>query len=150
MSKGPGRIGTRVGRIRDWLGRQTGSWIGRLSFLWFRRYMQASKNSGASTTAYFMLSVVPTALVAVALFGWLPRAAVAGPWAVLGAMWVVVVAGDALHLPSWLLDALPFSATPYQPAEPFAWSPILLLTLVAAVLFVAGVGRFRRRDVQPA
>ena len=31
--------------------------------------MQASKNSGASTTAYFMLSVVPTALVAVALFG---------------------------------------------------------------------------------
>ena len=69
MSKGPGRIGTRVGRIRDWLGRQTGSWIGRLSFLWFKRYMQASKNSGASTTAYFMLSVVPTALVAVALFG---------------------------------------------------------------------------------
>jgi uncharacterized BrkB/YihY/UPF0761 family membrane protein len=69
MSKGPGRIGTRVGRIRDWLGRQTDSWIGRLSFLWFKRYMQASKNSGASTTAYFMLSVVPTALVAVALFG---------------------------------------------------------------------------------
>jgi uncharacterized BrkB/YihY/UPF0761 family membrane protein len=69
MSNGPGRIGTRVGRIRDWLGRQTGSWIGRLSFLWFKRYMQASKNSGASTTAYFMLSVVPTALVAIALFG---------------------------------------------------------------------------------
>jgi uncharacterized BrkB/YihY/UPF0761 family membrane protein len=69
MSKGPGRTGTRVGRIRDWLGRQTDSWIGRLSFLWFKRYMQASKNSGASTTAYFVLSVVPTALVAVALFG---------------------------------------------------------------------------------
>ncbi len=69
MSKEPGRTGTRVGRIRDWLGRQTDSWIGRLSFLWFKRYMQASKNSGASTTAYFMLSVVPTALVAVALFG---------------------------------------------------------------------------------
>jgi uncharacterized BrkB/YihY/UPF0761 family membrane protein len=69
MSKGPGRIGTRVGRIRDWLGRQTDSSIGRLSFLWFKRYMQASKNSGASTTAYFMLSVLPTALVAVALFG---------------------------------------------------------------------------------
>ena len=69
MSKGPGRVGTRVGRIRDWLGSQTDSWIGRLSFLWFKRYMQASKNSGASTTAYFMLSVVPTALVAIALFG---------------------------------------------------------------------------------
>jgi membrane protein len=69
MSKGPGRIGTRVGRIRDWLGRQTDSWVGRLSFLWFKRYMQASKNSGASTTAYFVLSVVPTALVAIAIFG---------------------------------------------------------------------------------
>jgi len=69
MSKGPGRVGTRVGSIRDWLARQTDSWVGRLSFLWFKRYMQASKNSGASTTAYFMLSVVPTALVAIAFFG---------------------------------------------------------------------------------
>ena len=70
MSRGPRRInvGTRVGRIRAWLARQTDSWVGRLSFLWFKRYMEASKNSGASTTAYFMLSVVPTALVAIAIF----------------------------------------------------------------------------------
>lgn len=68
MSKGPGRVGTRVGRIRDWLARQTDSWVGRLSFLWFKRYMEASKNSGASTTAYFMLSVLPTAFAAIALF----------------------------------------------------------------------------------
>jgi len=69
MSKRRSLVGTRVGRIRAWLARQTHSWVGRLSFLWFKRYMQASKNSGASTTAYFILSVVPTALVAVALFG---------------------------------------------------------------------------------
>ena len=71
MSRGPRRfnVGTRVGRIRDWLARKTDSWIGRLSFLLFRRYMEASKNSGASTTAYFMLSVIPTALAAVAIFG---------------------------------------------------------------------------------
>jgi hypothetical protein len=68
VSKGPGRIGTRVGSIRDWLSRQTQSWVGRLAFLWFKRYMQASKNSGAATTAYFMLSVVPTALAAIAFF----------------------------------------------------------------------------------
>jgi membrane protein len=68
VSKGPGRVGTRVGRIRDWLGRQTDSWVGRLAFLWFRRYMQASKNSGSATTSYFMLSVIPTALVAIAFF----------------------------------------------------------------------------------
>jgi membrane protein len=69
MSRGPGRVGTRVGSIRDWLGRQTDSWVGRLAFLWFKRYMQASKNSGAATSAYFMLSVIPTALVAIAFFG---------------------------------------------------------------------------------
>jgi membrane protein len=68
VSRGHGRVGTRVGRIRDWLGRQTDSWVGRLAFLWFRRYMQASKNSGSATTAYFMLSVIPTALVAIAFF----------------------------------------------------------------------------------
>lgn len=69
MSMGAGRVGTRVGAIRDWLARQTDSWVGRLSFLWFKRYMQASKNSGASTSTYFVLSVIPTALVAIAFFG---------------------------------------------------------------------------------
>jgi membrane protein len=68
VSKGPGRVGTRVASIRDWLARRTDSWAGRLAFLWFRRYMQASKNSGSATTAYFMLSVIPTALVAIAFF----------------------------------------------------------------------------------
>lgn len=69
MTRPAGTAGTRVGRIRSWLASQTDSWVGRLSFLWFRRYMEASKNSGASTSAYFMLSVFPTALAAVAYFG---------------------------------------------------------------------------------
>lgn len=68
MSKRRGRIGTRVGRIWNWLSKQTDSWVGRLSFLMFKRYMEASKNSGAATSAYFMLSVIPTALVAIAIF----------------------------------------------------------------------------------
>lgn len=88
--------------------------------------------------------------VAVALFGWLPHATVATTWALLGAMWVVVVAADALHLPSWLLGMLPFQATPYQPAESFRWTPVVVLTLVATALVVAGAARFARRDVQPA
>jgi uncharacterized BrkB/YihY/UPF0761 family membrane protein len=62
-------VGTRVARIRGWLAKQTDSWVGRLSFLWFKRYMEASKNSGASTSVYFMLSVFPTALAAIAYFG---------------------------------------------------------------------------------
>jgi len=63
------RVGTRAARIRAWLARQQDSRIGRFSFLLFRRYLEASKNSGAATTAYFMLSILPTALVAIAVFG---------------------------------------------------------------------------------
>ena len=42
--------------------------------------------------------------IAVALFGWLPRLAIPLTWGVLAAMWFVVLIGDALHLPSWLLE----------------------------------------------
>jgi hypothetical protein len=63
------QVGTRVGRIRDWLARQTDSRVGRFSFLMFKRYLEASKNTGAATTAYFMLSVLPTALAGIAIFG---------------------------------------------------------------------------------
>ena len=63
--------------------------------------------------------------IAVALFGWLPRLAIPLSWGVLAAMWFVVLIGDALHLPSWLLDLLPFSATPYQPFEPLTWTPLV-------------------------
>jgi ABC-2 type transport system permease protein len=87
--------------------------------------------------------------ISVALFGWLPRLAIPLAWGVLAAMWFVVIIGDALHLPHWLLDVLPFSATPYQPFEPMSWTPLLVMTLVAAALVWAGLGRFTRRDVQP-
>jgi ABC-2 type transport system permease protein len=86
--------------------------------------------------------------IAVALFGWLPRLAIPLTWGVLAAMWFVVIIGDALHLPHWLVDALPFSATPYQPLEQMSWTPLLVLALLAAALVWAGLDRFTRRDVQ--
>jgi ABC-2 type transport system permease protein len=87
--------------------------------------------------------------VAVALFGWLPRLAVPLTWGVLAVTSVSVLLGDALGLPRWALDVLPFSATPYLPLEPVAWTPLALLTVVGAGLVAAGLWRFRRRDVQP-
>ena len=101
-----------------------------------------------ASLAYWPAVMVFTG-VAVALFGWLPRLAIAVSWGVLAAMWVVVLVGDALHLPSWLLDALPFSATPHQPLETMAWTPVLVMTLVALLLCWLGLSRFARRDVQP-
>ena len=86
--------------------------------------------------------------LAVFLFGWLPHFTVGGSWAVLAAMWILVVSGDALYLPSVVLDAVPFTATPHQPVEPMVWTPVLLLGLVAVGLIWAGVSRFARRDIQ--
>ncbi len=87
--------------------------------------------------------------VAVALFGWLPRLATPLTWGVLAATWFIVLVGDALSLPEWLIDALPFSATPYQPLEAMSWTPVVVMTVLAAALTVTGLDRFRRRDVQP-
>jgi ABC-2 type transport system permease protein len=87
--------------------------------------------------------------VAVALFGWLPRLAIPLSWGVLAAMWFVVLIGEALNLPGWLLELLPFSATPYLPYEPLTWAPLVLMTLAAGALAWVGLDRFARRDVQP-
>jgi ABC-2 type transport system permease protein len=70
-------------------------------------------------------------------------------WGVVAALWFVMLIGDALHLPHWVLNLLPCSATPYLPAEPMRWTPLLVMTASAVVLTWGGLGRFIRRDVQP-
>jgi ABC-2 type transport system permease protein len=60
-----------------------------------------------------------------------------------------MIIGDALHLPDWVLDVLPFTATPGLPAEPMTWTPLVVMTAVAVALAGAGLHRFTRRDIQP-
>lgn len=86
--------------------------------------------------------------IAVALFGWLPRVAIAGTWGVMAAMWFATMLGEVFGLPQWVIDALPFSAVPYQPFEQMSWLPLVVMTLVAAALTWSGLDRFARRDVQ--
>jgi len=88
--------------------------------------------------------------IAVLLLGYLPRLAVSLSWGVVAALWFVMIIGDALHVPSWVLHVLPFSATPYLPAEPMSWTPVIVMTVVAIALTWAGLDRFVTRDVQPA
>jgi hypothetical protein len=56
----------RAKAVLDWLRGRADTAVGRLAFLWFRAYFEASRNSGCAATIYSSLSVVPAALVAVA------------------------------------------------------------------------------------
>lgn len=110
-----------------------GAWTGRM----------------AVATLVYWPAVMVLVGVAVALFGWLPRLAIALTWGVLAALWFVMLIGDALHLPHWVLHVLPFSATPYLPLDAMTWTPVVVMTLVAGLFVWAGVDRFARRDVMP-
>lgn len=98
--------------------------------------------------AYWPAVLVLVGLAA-ALFGWLPRLAIVLTWGVMAAMWFATMLGEVFGLPEWLVGALPFSAVPFLPYESMSWTPLVVLTLVAAVLTWGGVDRFARRDVQP-
>jgi membrane protein len=58
----------RVRAVQDWLSRRADTRLGRLALQWFRAYFAASRNSGCAATVYSALSVLPAALVAIALF----------------------------------------------------------------------------------
>lgn len=86
-----------------------------------------------------------TALAFVAL-AWLPRLDWLG-WVFLG--WVVVVdeLGALLKFPHWLLQVSPFAHLPKLPVEPMTWTPVVVITALAAVLLAAGFVGYRRRDM---
>jgi hypothetical protein len=64
----PGTGGNRLSAARDWLSDRADKSLARLALLWFRRYLEASRNSGAAAATYVTLSVFPTALVIIAVF----------------------------------------------------------------------------------
>jgi len=64
----PGRSKSRLSGLRHWLARRRDSSLARLALLWFRRYFEASRNSGAAASGYITLSVLPAGLVFIALF----------------------------------------------------------------------------------
>lgn len=111
-----------------------------------------SDSSQAAIMAGAALAYWPAVMVlvgvAVALFGWLPRVAIPVAWGVVAATWFAMMLGEVFGLPTWLIDALPFSAVPYLPLEPMSWTPLVILTLAAGALVWTGLARFARRDVQ--
>ncbi|MFD4656687.1 ABC transporter permease [Kitasatospora sp. NPDC058444] len=83
---------------------------------------------------------------AAAVYGWLPRAMPLA-WLVPGYAFVIGYLGPLLGLPAGLERLSPYGQVPRLPAAAMDWTPLAVLTLVAAALIVLALAGFRRRDV---
>jgi ABC-2 type transport system permease protein len=105
----------------------------------------------ASLVEAALIQVPATLAIAgavVAAFGLLPRRAAPLAWGIFAvALATGPMVGELLELPGWLRDVSPFTHTPRLPAADVSVAPIAALLSIAAVLGVAGVATFRRRDV---
>ncbi|MFE4715426.1 ABC transporter permease [Streptomyces sp. NPDC056728] len=84
--------------------------------------------------------------LAVLLFGVFPRAAVAA-WAVAGIALLIGWIGPAFELPQPVMNLSPFGHLPKLPGGEMAWTPVLTLLAIAAVLVAVGLTGLRRRDL---
>jgi ABC-2 type transport system permease protein len=104
----------------------------------------------ASMLTASLVQLAPLALVvglAVALYGWLPRAT-AVVWAVVGFGMVGSVLGTLLGLPAWMLDLSPYAMVPQAPAQEVTAGPIVAMAGAAIGLVALGLVGFRRRDLR--
>lgn len=84
--------------------------------------------------------------ITLALFGLAPRF-VRASWGVLAAGVVLGQLGPLLRLPPWVMKLSPFTHVPRLPGGVFEVAPLLALQGVAALLAIAGLLGWQRRDV---
>ncbi|MFE4698007.1 ABC transporter permease [Streptomyces sp. NPDC056738] len=84
--------------------------------------------------------------LAVLLYGVSPRVA-PGAWAVAGLALVLGWIGPALKIPQAVMDLSPFGHLPKLPGGTMTWTPVLVLTAIAAALTATGLACLRRRDL---
>jgi len=99
---------------------------------------------GASLSMVPALAVLAAATIAI--IGWFPR------WSQMAWLGVAVsaVAGllaETLNLPQWIRNLSPFEHVPAYPAAPFELLPMVVLTLVAALVAAVGLFGIARRDI---
>ena len=92
-------------------------------------------------------AVLVLAGIAVALFGLVPRASVAGSWTALAAVVLVLFLGASLQLSHWVLDISPFTHLPKLPGGTVSAAPLGWLAVIAVGLALLGLGGLRRRDI---
>ncbi len=97
-------------------------------------------------TLAYAPAVWVTVGLGVALYGLLPRAALM-VWIVIAYAGLIGMFADLFGLPGWTVDLSPFGHIPLLPAVGMRWTPVLVLTAIAAGLTVVGLSGFRRRDL---
>jgi ABC-2 type transport system permease protein len=68
-------------------------------------------------------------------------------WLVVGFCAVVLLFGEVLRFPHWVLDVSPFSHLAAVPAASMSWEPFAWLAAIAVAVGALGVLAFDRRDV---
>jgi ABC-2 type transport system permease protein len=98
-----------------------------------------------SASLAYLPAVWVLAGVALLLYGFLPRAALAA-WAAYALVLLSGILADVLNLPDWVQRLSPFDHVPALPANNFELLPLVVITAVAGALMAAGLAGFRRRD----
>lgn len=97
-----------------------------------------------------ILQIAPTLAVigiVTALFGWLPKAAGAVGWLLIGYGGLVVVFGDMLNLPDWMADLGIYSQLADHPVDAVNWAPVLWLSAIGITGIVLGLIGWNRREI---
>lgn len=116
-------------------------------------FVLASDASWSKLGEIIIASLVQSAAVfafagfAIAVFGFLPRLAVAVVWGGFAACLLIMQLGVLLELPQWIIDISPFGHLPPMPASDFSATPVIGLSAAAIILTVIGLTYFNRRDI---
>ncbi len=90
---------------------------------------------------WFMLGI------AMVLIAYLPRFT-AFAWVYLGYAFFIIYIGSVMKLPEWLGKLSPFGYIPKLPMEDFNMASFIILSAIAAVMYVLGFIGYRRRDMK--
>lgn len=92
-------------------------------------------------------AVLVVLAIAALLFGVAPRA-IGAAWVMFGYGMILGFFGPLMDLPRWAHNVSPFEHIARAPLDPFSWTPVLVLSVIAAGLAALGLAAFRRRDLE--
>jgi ABC-2 type transport system permease protein len=98
------------------------------------------------------LNVVPVALLclgaSVAALGWAPSAVLGLGVLPAAGGYLLLALADSFRWPEWVRESSPFAHLAAVPAEPWDVTGAATTTAIAALLAVAGLARYGRRDAR--